>query len=228
MLEDKSEDFIFMASFLYYFGVLTMAGKTELGEIRLKTPNLVTQALYVDTIRQMLLPESLMRNKGVNAAKLVYQKGDIDAVCEFIEQKYFQVFSNRDYISANELTIKTAFLTLLYNNILYIMDSEQEISRGYSDLTMIIRPDMRQYKILDILLEFKFVHLNQVNMTGEQARELSREELEAIPEMQTRMTEAEEQLSRYSAALEKKYNKLRLKKFAVVSLGFERLWTKRV
>ena len=228
MLEDKSEDFIFMASFLYYFGVLTMAGKTELGEIRLKTPNLVTQALYVDTIRQMLLPESLMRNKGVNAAKLVYQKGDIDAVCEFIEQKYFQVFSNRDYISANELTIKTAFLTLLYNDILYIMDSEPETGRGYADLTMIIRPDKRQYKILDILLEFKFVSLKEAGITGEQAKNLSKEELEAIPEMQTKMKEAKEQLTKYGAALENQHKNLRLKKFAVVALGFERLWAKEV
>jgi hypothetical protein len=228
MLNAKSKDFTFMASFLYYFGVLTMAGRSSRGKRILRVPNMLIQGLYVDRIREMLLPEPEDRDEGVLAAEKLFEEGDIKPVCEFIEQKYFKVFSNRDYISANELTIKTAFLTLLYNNILYIMDSEQEISRGYSDLTMIIRPDMRQYKILDILLEFKFVHLNQVNMTGEQARELSREELEAIPEMQTRMTEAEEQLSRYSAALEKKYNKLRLKKFAVVSLGFERLWTKRV
>ena len=33
MLEYKSKDFAFMASFLYYFGVLTMTGKTETGEL---------------------------------------------------------------------------------------------------------------------------------------------------------------------------------------------------
>jgi hypothetical protein len=47
--------------------------------------------------------------------------------------------------------------------------------------------------------------------------------------MQTKMAEAEEQLARYGVALEKKYNnKLRLKKFAVVALGFERLWAKEI
>ena len=205
-----------------------MTGKTETGELILKTPNLVIQSLYVDTIREMLLPEPLKRDEGVNAAKKLYQKGDIKPVCDFIEQKYFKVFSNRDYISANELTIKTAFLTLLYNNILYIMDSESEIGRGYADLTMIIRPDMRQYKISDVLLEFKFVQLNQASLTGEQAGKLSQKELESIPEMQAKMAEAEEQLARYGAALTKKYKNLRLKKFAVVALGFERLWAREV
>jgi hypothetical protein len=103
-----------------------------------------------------------------------------------------------------------------------------EIGRSYADLTMIIRPDMRQYDILDILLEFKFVHLNDAKLTGEQARQLTQEELEAVPEMKAKMKEAKEQAARYGDALEKKYNDLRLHKFAVVSLGFERLWTERV
>ena len=45
-------------------------------------------------------------------------------LCEFVEQRYFRVFHNPDYRWANELTVKTAFLTLLYNDILYNMDSE--------------------------------------------------------------------------------------------------------
>ncbi len=52
------------------------------------------------------------------------------------------------------MTVKTAFLTLLYNDILYIMDSESEIDRRYADLTMIIRPYMRRFSILAILIDF--------------------------------------------------------------------------
>jgi hypothetical protein len=88
MFDNTSKDFIFMASFLYYFGVLTMADSTETGERLLRTPNLVIQSLYIDVVREKLLPEPLERDKGVNAAKLLYQKGDIEPVCEFIEQKY--------------------------------------------------------------------------------------------------------------------------------------------
>lgn len=32
--------------------------------------------------------------------------------------KYFKVFSNRDYAHSNELTIKTAFLTPLFDDTL--------------------------------------------------------------------------------------------------------------
>ncbi len=201
-----------------------MEGETVTGELRLKTPNLVTQGLYVERIREMLLPEPDDRDNGVWAAEKLYQKADIKPVCEFIEEKYFKVFSNRDYIWANELTIKTAFLTLLYNDILYIMDSETEIDKKFTDLTMIIRPDMRRFEIFDVLLEFKFVKLKDAGLTGEQARGLNRDELENIPQMDTQMKEAQKRLKQYGDALEQKYKNLALKRFAVVSLGFERLW----
>ena len=89
---------------------------------------------------------------------------------------------------------------------------------------MIIRPDMRKFEIFDILLEFKFVTLKEVGLTGDQAKALSRKELEAIPEMQSKMREALQRVKQYGDALEQKYKTLRLKRFAVISLGFERLW----
>ncbi|CAN2041460.1 hypothetical protein GMMP15_490001 [Candidatus Magnetomoraceae bacterium gMMP-15] len=227
MLNDKSKDNSFMASFLYYFGVLTMEGETEDGELSLNVPNLVMRGLYVERIRSMLLPEPDDRDDGVFAAKQLYQRGNMGPICEFIEERYFKVFSNRDYKWANELTIKTAFLTLLYNDILYIMDSEKELRRGYADLTMIIRPDMRRFKILDILLEFKYIKLKDIGLDRKQARKLSKEEIEKLPAVMKAMKEAKSQLKSYGDELEKKYNDLRLKRYAVVSLAFERLcWEK--
>jgi hypothetical protein len=223
MLSSKSKNLTFIASFLYYFGVVTMSGETFDGKIELKVPNLVTQGLYVRRIRQMLLPEPDDRDDGVWAAEKLYQ-GDIKPVTEFIEQKFFKVFSNRDYRWANELTVKTAFLTLLYNDILYIMDSEAEADRNFTDITMIIRPDMRRFKIFDILLEFKFVSLKDAGLTGEQAKSLNFSELTELPQMQDKMKEAKERLARYGDALNHKYQNLRLKSYAVVSLGFEKLW----
>ena len=226
MLEAENENITFIASFLYYFGILTMGGKTKFGEFRLCIPNLVIKGLYVERIGKMLLPEPAKRDAGMFAAKQLFQVGDIKPVCKFIEEKYFKVFSNRDYRWANELTVKTAFLTLLYNDILYIMDSEMEIDKRFNDLTMIIRPDMRKFEIFDILLEFKFVTLKEADLTGEAAKKLTREELIALPKMRDRMKEAEKRIAHYGDALEQKYKNLRLKRFAVVSLGFERLWGK--
>ena len=184
------------------------------------------KSLYVERIYQMLLPEPSDRDDGKNAAKLVYQKGDMAPLCRFVEDRYFKVFHNRDYRWANELTVKTAFLTLLYNDIIYIMDSETEIDRRYADLTMIIRPDKRYGRVFDVLIEFKFVTLKEAGMTAEKAQQLSEDELMSIPEIAKQFNDGENQVQAYGKKLEKRYGNLRLQKFVVVSLGFERIYFK--
>lgn len=69
MLDEKSKDNTFLISFLYYFGVLTLAGETDDLEIKLKVPNLVMQSLYVERIHKMLLTEPEDRDAGKLAAK---------------------------------------------------------------------------------------------------------------------------------------------------------------
>lgn len=224
MLSDAGKDQIFMASLLYYFGMLTLAGRTEQGQLRLKVPNLVMRGLYVERLQQMLLPEPVMRDDGRLAAEKLYMHGDMQPLCEFVEQRYFKVFHNRDYRWANELTVKTAFLTLLYNDTLYVMDSEKEISRRYADLTMIRRSDMRQVKVYDILIEFKFVTLSEAGLSGEKARRLGAGTLQAIPAMKDKMADALSQITAYGDAINEKYGDLNLRRYAVVSLGYERIW----
>jgi len=223
MLTDASRDRLFLVSFLYYFGVLTLAGETEQGELRLKVPNLVMQGLYVNRVQRILLPDPVERDKGRDAAKKVYQEGDIGPVCAFVQHDYFATFKNRDYALANELTLKTCFLTLLYNDTLYLMDSEPEIRRRYADLTMIIRPDKRYLKIFDVLIEFKFLRLKVLGLTGEQIRSLPESEACALPEVKRALTEGKTQVTVYGRALAARYPGLRLRKFVVAALGFERI-----
>ena len=121
------------------------------------------------------------------------------------------------------MTVKTAFLTLLYNDIIYIMDSEKEIDRRYADLTMIIRPDKRYGKVFDVLIEFKFVKLKDAGLSAEQAKKLSEVELCRIPEIAKQMDDGKKQVKDYGKKLEQRHGNLRLKKFVVVALGFERV-----
>ena len=228
MLTEGGKDNAFMASFLYYFGILTIDGLTGAGDVALSVPNLVIKKLYVEKIQVMLLPEPSDRDDGAMAAKKLYQEGDMAPLCEFVEGRYFNVFHNRDYQWANELTVKTAFLTMLYNDILYIMDSESEIDRRYADLTMIVRPDMRRFTILDILIEFKFVTLKDAGLSGEQARKLTQEALRTLPPMIREMEDGKTQVRDYGKALEKRHGDLRLRKYVVASLGFERIWWEQV
>jgi len=228
MLMDTSKDNTFLASFLYYFGVLTIAGDTEDLQVILKVPNLVMKSLYVERIQKMLLPEPVDRDDGKDAAKLVYQKGEMASLCRFMEERYFKVFHNRDYRWANELTVKTAFLTLLYNDIIYIMDSETEIDRRYADLTMIIRPDKRYGKVFDVLIEFKFIKLKDAGTSADKAQKLSEDELMLIPEIANKITDGAKQVQEYGKKLEQKYGNLRLQKFVVAALGFERVCFKKL
>ena len=145
-------------------------------------------------------------------------------LCDFIEQRYFRVFDNRDYRWANELVVKTAFLTLLFDDNFYIMDSEISLQRGYADLTMIIRPDMRQYPLSDFLMEFKYVSLKDAELSGEQAKDKNYDELKALTSVRTKLAESETKLESYRKTLLSEYgSRLRLRTYSVVSIGFERL-----
>ena len=82
---------------------------------------------------------------------------------------------------------------------------------------------MRRFTILDILVEFKFVKLKDAKLSGEQARNLTKEELQNMPLMQAQMEDAKKQVKDYGDVLDKRHGNLRLRKYAVVSLGFDRL-----
>ncbi|MCD6185732.1 MAG: hypothetical protein J7K84_08105, partial [Deltaproteobacteria bacterium] len=105
---------------------------------------------------------------------------------------------------------------------------EPEIDRRYADLTMIIRPDKRHFKIFDVLIEFKFITLKDTGITGEQAKQLPEGELYNMPKIKTALKEGARQITLYGKKLDNKYGNLRLKKFVVTALGFERVCFKEI
>ena len=162
------------------------------------------------------------------AVEAVYYHGDLQPLCDFIETRYFRVLDNRDYRWANELTVKMAFLTLLFDDLFYITDSEPALERSYADMTLIVRPDMRKYTLQDALLEFKYIPLSDLGLTGEAVKATSREELASRPLVAAALAEATRKAADYRATLQAVYGaKLRLHTFAIVALGFDRLvWRK--
>ncbi|MFZ4664137.1 MAG: AAA family ATPase [Caldilineaceae bacterium] len=213
-----------LTALMYYLGVLTLAGRNELGKLMLRIPNLVIRRLYADRLRQLFLPNSQSRDLGKVAAEQLYQFGQIEPLCAFVQEKILAVLDNRDYRQANELTIKMAFLALLFEDHFFIVDSEPALARGYGDLLLLIRPDMRQYKLLDILLEFKFVKLSETGLDGQAVRQQSAAEVAALDAVKVKFAEAKTQLQSYRATLTQKYGAaLRLRTYAVVAIGFDRL-----
>ena len=211
-----------LASLLYYLGVLTLDGKIGIGETKLRIPNLVIRSLYVEKLRELLLPE-VQNQDYFEAVKTFFVSGDLQPLCDYIEPR-FDVFSNRDYRWKAEIALKTAFLMFLFDDRLYVVDSEPELRRRFSDLTLIVRPDARQYEVLDFLLEFKFVTPGDAGLSGEQARDSAHEELLALPAVRAAFAEAQTQLREYGAVLHQRHGEiLRLRTVAVVAVGFERL-----
>jgi hypothetical protein len=221
---DAPKDPAFLASLLYYFGVLTLAGRDALGALQLAVPNQVIRKLYVERLQEQLLPDYADQQERQAACKTFYVTGALGPLCDLLEQRYFKVFDNRDLRWSNELVVKTAFLVTLFNDTFYLMDSEPALERGYGDLMLRVRPDMRQYQLLDHLLEFKTLGLNAVGLSGEQVRARSREELRQLPPVRQVLAEAEAQLTRYRQTLERTYgDQLKLRTHAMVCIGLERL-----
>ncbi len=220
---NATKDTKFTVSLLYYLGILTLNGENEFGELKFTIPNLVVRKLYVERIFEMYLPQTLEQEQVKLIAKRFYQSGDLQPLCDFMEQRYLRVFDNRDYKTANELTIKTAFLTALFDDVFYIMDSEMPAQRRYTDLTMILRPEQRKYPLKDFLFEFKYLKLSEVNLSGEEVKQLSIEELKNLEAVKDKTAEAETQLLNYQTRLESKYKDLRLQLISVVAVGFERV-----
>ena len=215
----------YMISLLYYFGVLTLANQsTPMGELVFAIPNLVSRQLYLEQIRDAFLTTGKAEDRAYQVAKSFYLSGDIETVCTFIEQTYFTVFDNRDYRWTNELTIKTIFLTLLYNSARYVMDSEPALQREYGDLVMLLRPDMRQLAMLEFLLEFKYLSLPDVGLSGKDVRERSRAELATLKPVAAQQAEARKKLAGYRQVLANIHGDLpRLRCYSVVAIGYERL-----
>ena len=73
------------------------------------------------------------------------------------------------------------------------------------------------------MLEFKYVSLAELGKSARELDDLDAEALSALPAVAAASADAGEQLGRYHAGLRERYGELRLRSFAVVPLGFERL-----
>ena len=150
--------------------------------------------------------------------------GDLLPLLDFIEANLFPTFSNRDAVWANELTVKTLFLTLLWNEAAYLTYSEPEVDHRYADLCLLRRPDARTSSLWDLLFEFKRLSLKDLGMSGKDVKAASRSELVQHAPVKDALDRAEAQIAAYRAALERSRGEtLKLRSYAVVALGFERL-----
>jgi hypothetical protein len=227
MLDQSSQDHTFMASYLYYFGMLTIAGQTPNRHLLLEPPNLVIKNLYVDQVLRFLLPSGADRSVSTAHVMHFFNHHDLNPLVQFIIEKLFPVFSNRDYRWMNEFALKAVFTTLLCDDINYALFSEPELSKGFADLCLILRPDARNTELFDLLFEFKYVALSKKDKKD--LEQLSDKVLRSKSPVKKAFIDARKQLKFYAKGLQKKFgSQLRLKQYALVSIGFDRLFFEEI
>ncbi|MEM7132322.1 MAG: AAA family ATPase [Chloroflexota bacterium] len=224
-----------LAVLLCYLGGLTSVGEESSGQTVLAIPNLVMRTLYAERILSQLTDENAaLIDAGNESTRLLFVEGNIEPLCGFVEEHLLPVYDNRDARYFNELTVKTLFMALLYNNQIYLMESEPELAQRYGDLLMLVRPGMTGRGLFDILIEFKYVPLSKAaqgqdgkvrKIDGQAAKDASLIELMKLKEVQSGFADAKEQLQIYRQTLLKKHDGLNLRTVAVVSIGMKRvLW----
>ncbi|NJL27978.1 MAG: AAA family ATPase [Thermoanaerobaculia bacterium] len=181
-----------LASFLYYFGMLTIEGATPWRTLRLAPPNLVVQRLYVEEMLSWILTEETGHPDLSTPARQLMRDGEIEPLLLLVEDKLLPRFSARDRRWMNELAVKTAFLTLLFQDVNYRLFSEPVVRfpspdeegdepgaprHGFADLVLLLRPDARTTGLFDLLLEFKYLKPEILGENAGRLALLSRTEL---------------------------------------------------
>jgi hypothetical protein len=222
-----------VASLLYYMGLLTLVRDVPL---RLKIPNLVVKKLFLDRLLEIFLPDLADSSVAREIAMTFYRDGELGPLLGFFESRLLPVLSNRDRGAAakeswqsgsgmNEMVVKTLFLSLLFDDTRYVTFSELELSQGYADLCLLVRPEMRQQGFFDVLFEFKLVRRKELGKKGRELSELDDEALRGLAPVATALAEARDQAAGYRAALVRRFGAetLSLRCYAVVAVGLERI-----
>ena len=237
MLAQARQAKTIVGSFLFYFGMLSIESETPKRTLQLGPPNLVVRKLYIEQILRQLLAEERESPDLASPAWELMEYGKIEPLLELIEEKLFPRFGDRDKRWLNELAVKVAFAALLFQDLNYRLFSEPSIDgaaplgkgHGYADLVLLLRPDARSTPLYDLLLEFKLVRPEQLDMSVEELEVATREDLAKAAPVAAALAEATEQAKRYRAGLPKRYGEiLKLRCWAVVSVGLKRLVAREV
>ena len=92
---DAVKDRPFMASLLYYFGVLTLAGQTDFAESILNIPNLVARSLYVERLQEMWLDTYEDKTRIPQLRKYFCQTGDLQPLTDSVSYTHLDVYKRQ-------------------------------------------------------------------------------------------------------------------------------------
>lgn len=176
------------ASFLYYFGLLTITGIDEENKAILKIPNESIKRLYYDYIKETYEETGILTldlSKYEDLMKEMAFNGKWKPLIAYLLEQMETSMGIRDLITG-EKSIQAYLNVYLGLSVLYLVHSEKELKKGYADL--VLEPFLAQYPGL------KYSYLVEIKYIKPQAKkkELTPGQIKKIKE------EAEAQLNRYS------------------------------
>ncbi len=225
-----------VASFLYYMGLLTQTD----APFRLRIPNLVVRKLFLDRLLEIFLPDLGDSSGARKIAMRFFRDGDLAPLAAFFEDKLLPVLSNRDRGAAprtpglggsgvNEMVVKSLFLSILFEDTYYQIFSEPELEKGYADLCLIVRPEMRRFGFFDLLFEFKLVRRKELGKRGRELAGMEVDALRRLSKVGKALDEARQQIELYRQALLRRHGEsIDLRSYAVVAVGLERILVEEV
>ena len=122
------------------------------------------------------------------------------------------------------VTLKALFLSILFDDQRFVVYSELEAHRGYTDLCLLVRPETRWPDAFDILFELKYVRRKQIGKKGQDLRAMDEKTLRTLKPVKKELDKAREQVKRYREALVRQHgDAVRPRCYVVVAVGLERL-----
>jgi hypothetical protein len=160
-------------SLLYYLGMLTIKGK-NVNKAVLVIPNIATKELYWEYIIDLYEIKNYSNyDQVVKAIEEMRLNKNLEP---FIQQyeKLINNISTADLKNYNELTSKVIFISLLFIDGIYLMESEKETNGGRSDLYIKENYLYGEHVKYRYMIEFK--HIKMQDVKGDAVKE-TREEI---------------------------------------------------
>ena len=205
----KEENF---KSFLFYLGLVTIVDRKL--KLNLKIPNETVKRIDIDFLTNALELKKVFK---INTSKLsdflaeFALHGDLE-VFRYLAKMIKENTGIRDYIYT-EQTVKSMYLAYLSLTPYYVIKSEEELNKGFSDI--LLKP-LNPYVEYVGLLEFKFIKRGE--------NKPSQKKIESL------VIEAQKQLDGYKEDdLVQKYLKkgLKLQMVVMVFWGWEMLYCEK-
>jgi hypothetical protein len=197
---EKYENFI---SLLYYLGLMTI--KRKIGKkVLLGIPNYSVKIMFWEYLYHSYSVGNYKKMQEISIAMDKMRKNaDVKEIMQIYKDVRYEI-SNRDLAFYNEMTSKAIFITILFVDNYYILESEKENREGYADLYLKEGITYKEEVKFRYLIEFK--HIKQKEYTKEK--------------LDLKKKEAKEQLEKYKNDYKIKEDGNRLlKKLIIITIG---------